>query len=114
MRRGHRITFSKFINYSMYYPPGVFEHDIQERPARAPPQITLSVEAFMAHEIDLSTGKPAIAYVEETPWHGLGERLPQNEPIEVWIKAAGLNWELKRLPVQYLADCGSACGQAGQ
>ena len=68
----------------------------------------------MAHEIDLSTGKPAIAYVEETPWHGLGERLPQNEPIEVWIKAAGLNWELKRLPVQYLADCGSACGQAGQ
>jgi phage/plasmid-like protein (TIGR03299 family) len=88
----------------MYYPPGVFEHDIRERPTRAPPPITLSEEAFMAHEIDLSTGKPAIAYVEETPWHGLGERLPQNEPIEVWIKAAGLNWELKRLPVQYLFD----------
>jgi hypothetical protein len=30
----------------------------------------------MAHEIDLSTGKPAIAYVGEEPWHGLGEKLP--------------------------------------
>jgi phage/plasmid-like protein (TIGR03299 family) len=88
----------------MYYAPGVFEHDIRERPPRAPPQITLSAEAFMAHEIDLSTGKPAIAYVGETPWHGLGEKLPEHAPIEVWIKAAGLDWELKRLPVQYLVD----------
>jgi hypothetical protein len=38
--------------------------------------------------IDCSTGKPAIAYVGETPWHGLGERLVQGQSIEVWIKAA--------------------------
>jgi phage/plasmid-like protein (TIGR03299 family) len=58
----------------------------------------------MAHEIDHSTGKPAIAYVGETPWHGLGESLAEGQPIDVWIKAARLDWELKRLPVQFLVD----------
>ncbi len=36
---------------------------------------------FRSHEIDVSTGKPAIAYVGETPWHGLGEKLPAGAPI---------------------------------
>jgi phage/plasmid-like protein (TIGR03299 family) len=58
----------------------------------------------MAHEIDLSTGVPAIAYAGEEPWHGLGEKLPKGESIEAWLKAARLEWELKRLPVQYLVD----------
>ena len=58
----------------------------------------------MSHDIDQSTGKPAIAYVGETPWHGLGEKLPERQPIEVWTKAARLDWELKRLPAQYLVD----------
>jgi phage/plasmid-like protein (TIGR03299 family) len=58
----------------------------------------------MAHEIDTSTGGPAIAYVGKTPWHGLGEKLPEGQAIEVWIKAARLEWDLKRLPVQYLVD----------
>ena len=58
----------------------------------------------MGHEIDSSTGKPAIAYVGKEPWHGLGQKLPEGEPIEVWLKAARLEWDLKRLPVQYLVD----------
>lgn len=58
----------------------------------------------MAHDIDISTGKPAIAYVGETPWHELGEKLPEGQSIETWLKAAKLEWELKRLPVQYLVD----------
>jgi phage/plasmid-like protein (TIGR03299 family) len=58
----------------------------------------------MAHEIDLSTGKPAMAYVGEEPWHGLGERLPAGEPIETWLRAARLEWHLNRLPAQYLVD----------
>lgn len=44
----------------------------------------------MAHDIDDSTGRPAIAYVDEEPWHGLGERLPADQSIEVWLKAAQL------------------------
>jgi phage/plasmid-like protein (TIGR03299 family) len=58
----------------------------------------------MAHDIDQSTGKPAIAYVGEQPWHGLGQKLPENQPIETWLKAAKLDWELSRMPVQYLVD----------
>jgi len=58
----------------------------------------------MAHEIDSSTGLPAIAYVGETPWHGLGEKLPAGQPIEAWLKAARLEWDLRRLPVQYLIE----------
>ena len=58
----------------------------------------------MAHEIDSSTGAPAIAFVGEEPWHKLGEKLPQGQSIETWLKAARLEWELRRLPVQYLVD----------
>ena len=58
----------------------------------------------MAHEIDSSTGKPAIAYVGEKPWHGLGEELPAGESIETWLGAASLEWELKRLPVRWKAS----------
>lgn len=58
----------------------------------------------MGHDIDISTGQPAIAYVGETPWHGLGEKLPRGQPIETWVKAAKLEWDLKRLPVQYLVE----------
>jgi len=58
----------------------------------------------MAHKLDVSTGNYALAYVGETPWHGLGEKLSEGESIETWLKAARLEWELKRLPVQYLVD----------
>jgi len=58
----------------------------------------------MAHELDFSTGDPAIAYIGDTPWHGFGEKLPEGQPIEAWLKAARLEWDLKRLPVQYLVD----------
>jgi phage/plasmid-like protein (TIGR03299 family) len=55
-------------------------------------------ENKMAHKID------SIAYVGETPWHGLGTKLPEGQSIDIWLKAARLEWELKRLPVQYLVD----------
>ena len=58
----------------------------------------------MSHDIDQSTGMPAIAYVGVQPWHGLGEQLPEGQPIEAWVKAAQLDWELRRLPVQYLVE----------
>lgn len=36
----------------------------------------------MAHQIE------HMAYVGETPWHGLGNPLTQNQPIEVWAQQA--------------------------
>ncbi len=55
----------------------------------------------MSHDLDVSTGKPAMAYVGEKPWHGLGEELPPNQGIDVWVKAARLDWEIEMLPVNY-------------
>ena len=55
----------------------------------------------MSHDLDESTGKPAMAYVGERPWHGLGEALPPDQDIETWVKAARLDWGIEMLPVNY-------------
>ena len=55
----------------------------------------------MSHDIDDSTGQPAMAYVGAKPWHGLGEKLPVGQSIEVWRKAARLDWAIEMVPVQY-------------
>jgi len=55
----------------------------------------------VSHDLDESTGKPAMAYVGERPWHGLGEALPPDQDIETWVKAARLDWEIEMLPVNY-------------
>jgi phage/plasmid-like protein (TIGR03299 family) len=55
----------------------------------------------MSHDIDNSTGKPAMAYVGELPWHSLGERLPPGRDIDEWVRAARLDWEIRMLPVSY-------------
>lgn len=55
----------------------------------------------MAHEIDTTTGQAAMAYVGQTPWHGLGQRMPEHASIEQWRAAAKLEWESKRAPVLY-------------
>ena len=53
----------------------------------------------MAHELDFSQGKAAIAYAGETPWHGLGAKLERGAPIDVWAKAAGMDFDLDFAPV---------------
>ena len=55
----------------------------------------------MAHDLDFSTGKLAMAYVGKLPWHELGSQLKAGAPIETWIKAARLNWSLISEPVLY-------------
>lgn len=48
-----------------------------------------------------TNGKAEMAYVGERPWHGLGEQLPEGQSIETWMKAAGMDWEIKRTRVRY-------------
>ena len=45
-----------------------------------------------------------MAYVGAEPWHGLGNRLPQQQSIDVWQKAAGMDWQIKETPVRFMAD----------
>lgn len=40
-----------------------------------------------------------MAYVNETPWHGLGNQLTACQPIEVWAKQAGMDWQIRETPV---------------
>ena len=45
----------------------------------------------------------SMAYVGETPWHGLGHRLIPNQPLEVWAQQAGMNWAIETADVQYIS-----------
>ncbi len=59
----------------------------------------------MAAEITIRENDMAeMAYVGATPWHGLGQNLPENTSIEEWQKAAGLDWWLERSPVMCMQD----------
>jgi len=52
----------------------------------------------MAHLIE------QMAYAGATPWHGLGSRLTEKQPLEVWQREAGMSWEIQESPVHYKAD----------
>ena len=51
----------------------------------------------MAHLIE------QMAYVGATPWHGLGNRLTEKQPLEVWQREAGMNWQIQDSPVHFKA-----------
>lgn len=53
----------------------------------------------MAHLIDMSNGRANIAFVGETPWHGLGASPTDPNNIESWIQAAGLGFTVKKAPM---------------
>lgn len=55
----------------------------------------------MSHEIYKVNGKDSMAYTNETPWHGLGQKLTENAPIEIWQNEAGLNWQAEERSMYY-------------
>lgn len=59
----------------------------------------------MAHMVE------TMAYVGETPWHGLGQKLDRAPSIEEGLRAAGLDWGVRTEPV-YLEDGRTAPAQA--
>lgn len=50
----------------------------------------------MAHQVE------QMAYVGHTPWHGLGNKLPEQQPLEVWMEQAGLDWTIHETPVRFI------------
>jgi phage/plasmid-like protein (TIGR03299 family) len=50
----------------------------------------------MAHQVE------QMAYVGRTPWHGLGNKLPERQPLEVWMEQAGLDWSIHETPVRFI------------
>lgn len=60
----------------------------------------------MAHELVSASD---MAFVGDTPWHGLGNKLPKNQPIEVWQRAAGMDFEIKQTEVLFNSASGNGC-----
>ncbi len=55
----------------------------------------------MAHLVE------SMAFVRETPWHGLGNRLPDKQPLDVWLQAAGMDWTIENTEALYSTGSGS-------
>lgn len=52
----------------------------------------------MAHELEIVNGVAQMAYAGETPWHGLGKKVPYDLTPEQMLDAAGLNWTVRKVP----------------
>ncbi|OIU87035.1 DUF932 domain-containing protein [Acinetobacter sp. AR2-3] len=52
----------------------------------------------MAHQLE------QMAYIGDTPWHGLGNQLTQNQSIEIWAQQAGMDWRIESSNVSYMAQ----------
>lgn len=55
----------------------------------------------MAHDLDMSNSRVNFAYVGESAWHRLGNKLDHNATPEQWSEAAGFAWEAVRSPVMF-------------
>jgi len=51
-----------------------------------------------------------MAYAGEVPWHGLGNPLAPNQPLEVWAKQAGMDWRIESAEVRFVAGAVSGLG----
>ncbi|HHQ4527112.1 TPA: DUF932 domain-containing protein [Aeromonas hydrophila] len=49
----------------------------------------------MAHLID------TMAYTGLTPWHGLGNILPPQQSLDIWLQAAGMAWTIEQSEVMF-------------
>jgi len=52
----------------------------------------------MAHNIEFVNGKAQMAYAGTVPWHGLGTEVPADLTPAQMLEAAGLNWEVRKIP----------------
>ena len=61
----------------------------------------------MAHELELmENGDASMAYVGETPWHGLGKRVPADVSTQQMLVAAGLDWTVEKKPLFFNTETG--------
>lgn len=59
----------------------------------------------MAHELTIrEDGFAEMAFVGDTPWHGLGQSLDKDADMDTWRKSAGFDWTIKSTPVQYMNE----------
>lgn len=62
----------------------------------------------MPHNLHFERGKAAMMYTGKPPWHGLGTRLDKPASSAEAIRAAGLDWDVRLVPLQATDENGSA------
>ena len=60
----------------------------------------------MAHEVEMINGVAQMAFVGDTPWHGLGTPIGDNLTPQEIQKAAGLDWDVEKVDtfIRYKGD----------
>ncbi len=51
-----------------------------------------------------------MAFVNEVPWHGLGNQLTAKQPIEIWQKQSGMDFEIIETPVRFMTESAGSLG----
>lgn len=65
----------------------------------------------MADEIaKTQSGRDAMAWVGDTPWHGKGQKLEEGASIETWAEASGMDFKINTSPVLYTGPQGEKGG----
>ncbi|WP_063519033.1 DUF932 domain-containing protein, partial [Alcanivorax sp. HI0083] len=44
-------------------------------------------------------------------WHGLGNQLASQQPLEVWMREACMDWEIRETPVRFISSEAGTLGQ---
>lgn len=55
----------------------------------------------MAHNLEIINGQAQMFSVREVPWHGLGKVVTEAPSIPGAIKLAGLDWNVRELPIAF-------------
>jgi len=58
----------------------------------------------MSHEVYEIAGEYSMAFIQGVkPWHGLGQKIDADQPLEVWAETAHLDWTVKEASVIFNA-----------
>jgi len=52
----------------------------------------------MSHMLEIVDGQAQIAWAGETPWRGLGVKVPDGITPDQVMKAAGADWSAEKIP----------------
>ncbi len=67
------------------------------------PNPSNSRKQIMAHQISINNGIAQYASTQRE-WHGLGQLMGANQPIEVWQQEAGMDYKIQRGRIRYATE----------